>query len=88
MPKAAELEPVSRPTRSAVLFYIGSMTLVVAIVFLAVLWCHINHIRRGQGPYLIHLWGTHGVHLFDLAVLGVELVLVALLLAGFSRRAG
>jgi hypothetical protein len=71
-------------------YYTTTMLLVGAIAAVAVVWCYLSHIRAPDGPMLFHLWGTHGVHTFDLVVLGIEAVLLVLLsitlLAGFSRR--
>jgi len=69
----------------------ASFSLVTAITGVAMLWVQWSHERRFDTDRpLFALWGTHGVHLFDLVVLGVEVVLVALLsavlLAGFARR--
>lgn len=76
--------------RFTVLFYTTTMLLVTAIVAVAVLWTHLSHLHVVEGPVLFHLWSTHGVHLFDLVVLGIEALLVMLLtialLAGFARR--
>lgn len=70
-------------------YYTAAMVLVAAIVMVAVLWCHLNHTRTVEGRVLFGLWGTHGVHVFDIWVLVVELVLLVLLSAtlirGFSR---
>ena len=75
--------------RRTALFYSMSMLLVSAIVAVAVLWAHLSHLKRYEGPQLFPLWSTHGVHLFDLVVLAVEILLLTLLtiilLAGFSR---
>ena len=66
-----------------------SLLLVAAITGLAMLWVHLSHRRVLDGPLVARLWGTHGVHVTDLAVLAVELTLVALLtivmVAGFRR---
>lgn|GEM_PF-3973384 len=70
--------------RTAV-YYTVTMTLVAAITSIAVLWCHLNHIRVGQGRMLFHLWGTHGVHVFDIQVLVAELIIVVLLTATLIR---
>lgn len=76
--------------RVIIAWYILTMLLVGAIAAVAVAWCHLNHIRRYQGPLLVSLSDRHGVHVFDIAVLVVEatllLLLSAVLLAGFSRR--
>ncbi|HYH10872.1 MAG TPA: hypothetical protein VD789_00860 [Thermomicrobiales bacterium] len=76
--------------RFTIFFYTASMLLVSAIVAVAVLWTHLSHRKIFEGPRLASLWSTHGLHAFDLVVLAVELLLVALLsivlLAGFSRR--
>ncbi len=63
-----------------VLYYVTTMLLVTGIVTVAVLWCHLSHIRLFQGSMLFSLWGTHGVHAMDVAALGIELALAALLL--------
>lgn len=68
-----------------------SMLLVTAITGVGMLWVHLSHLRVDRdNRVLLKLWGTHGVHPFDLAVLAIELVLVLMLLAtlvaGFSRR--
>lgn len=76
--------------RFTIFLYAASMMLVTAIVAVAVLWTHLSHRKVFEGPQLASLWSTHGLHAFDIVVLAVELVLVALLsvvlLAGFSRR--
>jgi len=75
--------------RFTLLYYAASMLLISAIVAVAVLWTHLSHRKVFEGPQLASLWSTHGIHAFDLIVLAVELVLVALLsivlLSGFSR---
>jgi hypothetical protein len=70
------------------------MLLVGAIAAVAVLWCHLSHLRRYQGPMLFFLDDHHGVHAFDLAVLALEAILLLALtavllggLAGSARRA-
>jgi hypothetical protein len=76
----------------AVLAYlIVSLGLVAAITGVAMLWVHLSHLHvDNDNDVLLKLWGTHGVHRFDIAVLAVELVLVTLLtgvlIAGFTRR--
>lgn len=76
--------------RLTILYYTASMLLVSAIVAVAVLWTHISHRKIFEGPQIASLWSTHGLHAFDLVVLAIELLLLALLsvvlLAGFSRR--
>jgi uncharacterized membrane protein len=76
--------------RIVALYYAVTMGLVATIVAVAVMWCHFNHIRVGEGRLLFRLWGTHGVHVFDVWVLVIEFVLLtllsAILLAGFSRQ--
>ncbi len=77
--------------RARVFFYVtASMLLVTAIVAIAMLWVHLSHLKRFDGPLLFELWSSHGVHIGDIAVLAVELALVMLLtgilIAGFSRR--
>lgn len=75
--------------RSTARWYSLTMLLVGAIAAVAVLWCHLSHIRRWQGPMLLSLTDRHGVHVLDLAVLAAELALLAILsatlVAGFSR---
>ena len=67
----------------------SSLMLVVAIAFVAALWAHINHTRTFEGRLWFAIWGSHGVHTFDLLALGTELTLFAVravtLFAGFSR---
>lgn len=76
--------------RSVAPWYTITMLLVGAIAAVAVVWCHLNHIRRYQGPMLFALTDRHGVHVFDIVVLAAEIALLAtlsvVLLAGFSRR--
>lgn len=75
--------------RRTVLFYTMSVLLVSVIVTVAVLGAHPSHLKRDEGPQLFPLWSTHGVHLFDLVVLAVEILLLTLLtitlLDRFSR---
>ena len=75
--------------RSTALWYTLAMLLVGAIAAVAVLWCHLSHLRRYQGPMLVSLTNRHGVHAFDLAVLALEaillLALTAVLLGGLAR---
>jgi hypothetical protein len=75
--------------RPVILHYSLTMLLVGAIVAVAMLWTHLSHLHRWQGPKLVHLWATHGIHLGDLVALAVELLLVMALsivvLAGFTR---
>jgi hypothetical protein len=75
--------------RSIVLWYSLTMLLVGAIAAVAVLWCHLNHVHRYQGAVLVSLTDRHGVHVFDIVVLAVELALLlilsAILVAGFHR---
>jgi hypothetical protein len=75
--------------RSIILWYTTTMLLVGAITLVAVLWCHFSHLHRYQGQMLFSLTGSHGVHVFDVAVLATELALLTALsvtlLAGFSR---
>ena len=75
--------------RSIILTSTLTMLLVAAIVTVAVLWTRFSHLHRYQGPMLVHLWSTHGVHLADLAVLATEILrLMALsitLHAGLTR---
>lgn len=70
--------------------YAVTMLLVGAIAAVAVPWCHLNHLRRYQGPLLFALTDRHGVHIFDLAMLAAEIPLLAIpsgvLIAGFSRH--
>lgn len=76
--------------RSIVSFYTATMVLVTAMVAVAVMWTHLSHLKRYDGPMLWSISATHGVHLFDLAVLGLEVLLFLLLsivlLTGFSDR--
>ena len=76
--------------RSILLRYIIAMVLVGAIATVAALWVHLSHRKVLEGPILLHLWSTHGVHLIDLVVLAIELVLLLALsitlLAGFTHR--
>jgi len=76
--------------RDVLLHYLAAMTLVGAITAIALAWCYMDQRRILEGPLLIQLGPSHGVHLFDLAILAAELILVALLsvvlLVGFSRR--
>lgn len=75
--------------RAVIYYYVATMLLVIAIVSVAVLWTHLSHLNILEGPLVVSLSSTHGVHLFDLAVLGVEFLLVLLLtltlFAGFTR---
>lgn len=77
-------------SRFALLYYAVSMLLVAAIAVVAVLWCHLSHLHLFQGPELFRLWSTHGVHVFDVIVLVIELVLAtvlsATLIVGFTDR--
>ena len=76
--------------RDIIARYLGAMAIVGAIRALAIIWCYMDQNRIAEGPLVIALGRSHGVHLFDLVVLAIELVLVALLstvlLAGFARR--
>ena len=75
---------------SVLAYLVVSLALVAAIALVAMLWVQLSHERVDTDEVLFPLWGTHGVHRFDLAVLAIEVVLVILLtivlLAGFTRR--
>ncbi len=75
--------------RTVLLSYTAAMLIVGAIVAVALAWARLSMLHRYQGPFLLHLWSTHGLHLGDLAVLAVELLLLmlfsAVLLAGLTR---
>jgi hypothetical protein len=76
--------------RTRVFLYVSvSMLQVTTIVAIAMLWVHLSHLRRYDGPLLFELWSTHGVHVFDVGVLAIELMLATLLtgtlIAGFAR---
>jgi len=79
------------PIRALILaLYVGTCLLLVGMItFLAVLWCHLSHLRRDFGPMLVSLSTTHGVHVGDLIFLGLEFFLVtlltAVLIAGFTH---
>ncbi len=66
--------------RATFLLVSVNVLLVGGIVSVALFWCRLSMLRLFQGPMLFPLWGTHGVHVMDSVVLGVELVFVALLL--------
>jgi hypothetical protein len=76
--------------RSTALYFTVILLLVLTIVAVAMMWTHLSHLRRFEGPVLYHLTSRHGVHLFDLFVLGIEMLLVLLLsivlLSGLTRR--
>ena len=44
--------------RMIVAWYILTMLLVGAIAAVAVLWCHLSHLKRYQGPLLFALTGA------------------------------
>ncbi len=48
---------------------------------IAVIWCHLNHLRLNQGPVVFQFWPNHGIHVFDLIVAGVEILVVVTLSA-------
>ncbi len=73
--------------RATFLLVSVNVLLVGAIVFVALLWCRLSMLRLFQGPMLFSLWGTHGVHAMDVAALGIELALAALLLWSLVRTA-
>lgn len=62
--------------RSTILWYMVTMVLVGAIAGVGMLWCHFSHLRRHQGPELMRLWASHGIHVMDVVVLSVELALL------------
>ncbi len=76
--------------RSTALYYAASMLLVGAILAVGMIWTHWSHLHRHQGRIVMTLTSEHGVHTFDLAVLGLELTLLTLLsvvlISGFSRE--
>jgi hypothetical protein len=76
--------------RSTARWYTLTMLLVGAIAAVAVLWCHLSHLKRYQGPMLFSLTNHHGVHVFDLLVLAAEasllLALTATLLGARPER--
>ncbi len=76
--------------RSTALYFVVIMLLVLAVVTVAMVWTHLSHLRDFEGPVLFKLTSRHGVHLFDLVVLWVEMLLVLLLsivlLSGLTRR--
>lgn len=76
--------------RDIVARFLVSMTLVGLIGATAVICCYLNDRHLAEGPLVIRLSFKHGVHVFDLVVLAIEMVLVSLLsvalLVGFSRR--
>lgn len=69
--------------------YLPTMMLVATISGVAMLWTHLSHERRGQGPLLAHLWSTHGLHLLDVGALALEVILLLalsiVLLEGLTR---
>jgi hypothetical protein len=75
--------------RSTALYYAASMLLVGVILAVGMVWTHWSHLHRHQGQILMTLTSEHGVHTFDLVVLGLELTLLSLLsivlISGFSR---
>lgn len=68
-----------------VVFHLAlNLMLVAMIAGVAAVWCDLSHRSLYEGPMLFTLWSTHGVHVFDLLVFGVELILVALLVIAMS----
>lgn len=61
-----------------------NLILVGMIGFVAIAWADLSHRNVYEGPLLFTLWSTHGVHVFDVLVLGIELVLIALLVIAMT----
>jgi hypothetical protein len=75
--------------RVVIALYALSMLYVGAIVAVALIWCRLSMLHALQGPFIVSLTRTHGIHVLDLVTLAIELALLLLLtltlLAGFSR---
>lgn len=60
--------------------------LILAMIVIAMWWVHNSHTRDcPDGPVLMHLWGSHGLHVLDMVILACMLQL-AYVLHGVPRN--
>jgi len=68
-----------RLNRFVVISVLFNLGLCASITLVAMIWCIMNIRRQYQGPLLMQLSHTHGVHQFDAMVAVVEFGLILLL---------
>jgi hypothetical protein len=74
-------------TLDTVLLVLVNLAISGVITLIAVIWTVMNIRRQYQGPLLVKLSHSHGVHLFDIAVLVIELLLTGVLIVSLVYTA-